>query len=807
MRPLEEADPRRIGGYRLLRRLAEGRTGVVYLTRYADGGAAVLKLIRPEHAAAPGFRARFEADVAAARHVRASYLVTVRAADTAGGTIWAAYPYLPGPALPRALEAHGPLPARTVRVLGVTLAGALCAVHAAGLAHGDVRPGHVSLAADGGWLTGFGGSGTRGARPGFAAPEQTFARAPERERRRAQGRARARGEARAAAGDVFALGCVLALAASGRPPFGSGTNAELLLRTRAEAPDLADVPRELAEVVRACLEKNPAARPTADEVRMELATEGGARWLPDALAAEIEERAGRPLPSWEAPGSPRAAGRRAPGGRSGGGKTGGGKTGGGKPKGAKGEKAGAAKGGGRRSGGAGQGAASGSGEPEAESAPGGSGGGVAADHHPKAGHEARAAAVEDVPRRAGRRGLLLGSGAVGLAGLATAWRLMPGPRSPAATGEERGGTYAIGLHADLSGPHARYGRGQWRGAGMAVDELSRNGGLPFGLRLTQADDGGDPDRAREVAARLAADPSVIAVIGPTADPVARAAAEVYAAQGVPLLALSVGSFGPREGLSTLLHARPNTATLGLAVPACLAGEGRPLRVGVVDDLAAASYSRETVRAVTATAGGSGAELVTMELRADERDFAGMARRLAAERVEAVVWGGYAEGAGRLARELRTAGFAGRCLATQEALDPAFFEHAGRAQRQWRFLASYTDARGDEGARRFGAVYRERFDEEAGPYAAEGYDAARLVAKALRQAAGEGGRVGREPLLERLRGTHYRGVARELAFDHAGDYAGAGPLGYLYEAEDDAFHFRGVAPFPGASGEAIPGDPL
>ncbi|WP_165953728.1 serine/threonine-protein kinase, partial [Streptomyces sp. 8K308] len=288
MRDLELSDPRRIGGYRLLRRLAEGRTGVVYLARSLGGAPGALKVIRREHARNPEFRARFERDVAAARHVSARCLVGVLAADTAGGTMWAAYPYVPGPALPEVVAAHGPLPREPVRIIGAMLAEALGAVHQAGLAHQDVRPGHVHLLPDGPRLTGFGGTGTVGGTPGYQSPEQ------------ARGGPGTPGPTT----DIFSLGCVLAYAATGRHPFGTGTGRELVHRVVHEPADLADVPRSLLELIQACLAKDPVLRPTATDIFAELARPGEAgglgrtaAWLPAPVAAEVNQRFHARLPA------------------------------------------------------------------------------------------------------------------------------------------------------------------------------------------------------------------------------------------------------------------------------------------------------------------------------------------------------------------------------------------------------------------------------------------------------------------------------------------------------------------------------
>ncbi|MEU6939919.1 serine/threonine-protein kinase, partial [Streptomyces rubiginosohelvolus] len=267
MRPLTSEDPRTVGPYRTLVRLGAGGMGVVYLARSAGGSLAAVKVIRAEHAADPGFRARFRREAEAAARITGPWVVPVLGADTEAREPWLATAFVPGPSLAQVVTAGGPLPPVTVRALGSRLAEALAAVHEAGLIHRDLKPGNVLLALDGPRLIDFGIARHEGATaltatgavigtPGYLAPEQ------------------------ASAGplgppcDVFSLGCVLVYAATGRGPFGEGGGAGALFRTVHEEPDLTGVPSHLTPLIAACLAKDPAARPTASRLRDATAADG-----------------------------------------------------------------------------------------------------------------------------------------------------------------------------------------------------------------------------------------------------------------------------------------------------------------------------------------------------------------------------------------------------------------------------------------------------------------------------------------------------------------------------------------------------
>ncbi|WP_127467049.1 DUF4328 domain-containing protein [Streptomyces sp. B27] len=315
MWPLDQADPARIGPYRLLARLGEGGMGTVYLAVGGGGERVALKSIRYGFTEDPDFRVRFAREIEAASLVRAGGIAQVIAAQPGadGQRPWVATEFVPGLPLQRLVATQGPLPAASAGALAAGLARALEAVHAAGLVHRDVKPSNILLTVEGPRLIDFGvaklvdastgggltRTGASVGSPGYMSPEQVL------------------GRALTPASDVFGLGGVLVFAATGRLPFpvpDSTNQHALMYAVVQDSPALDDVPDELRPLVAECLAKDPADRPDAPALASRLAPyaalldgdgngDGSAGagagaafadpWLPARALAEVARISGR----------------------------------------------------------------------------------------------------------------------------------------------------------------------------------------------------------------------------------------------------------------------------------------------------------------------------------------------------------------------------------------------------------------------------------------------------------------------------------------------------------------------------------
>ncbi|MFH8453061.1 serine/threonine-protein kinase [Streptomyces fungicidicus] len=260
------------GRYRLLAKLGHGGMGTVWRAKdeTVDREVAVKEPRVPEHLpererANASERMRREARAAA----RLDHPAVVNVHDVAvvDGRPWIVMELVQGRSLGAVLQEEGTLSAREAARVGLEVLGALEAAHAAGILHRDVKPDNVLLGRhDRVVLTDFGIAQIEGetsltdtggfvGSPEYIAPERVLGQRP------------------GPASDLWSLGVVLYAATEGVSPFRrSNTPATLqsVLNATPAAPASAQGP--LAEIITGLLQKDPARRPNAAQVRAALET-------------------------------------------------------------------------------------------------------------------------------------------------------------------------------------------------------------------------------------------------------------------------------------------------------------------------------------------------------------------------------------------------------------------------------------------------------------------------------------------------------------------------------------------------------
>jgi predicted Ser/Thr protein kinase len=261
--PLHPDDPERLGNYRLAGRLGSGGMGVVYLGRDPHGSYVAVKIVHAALADRPEVRQRFRSEVERARQVPPFCTAEVLDVDLDHDPAYLVIEYVDGPSLAEVVRERGPLNAAHLHSVAVGVATALTAIHGAGVIHRDLKPENVLLPPGNPKVIDF------GIARGFVATSELTEvgnvvgtieyMAPER----LDGASQA---SITPAADIFAWGCVVAYAGTGRSPFRGDTPVATAGRIMSQSPDLDGLDEPLRGIVEASLVKEPELRPTAREV-------------------------------------------------------------------------------------------------------------------------------------------------------------------------------------------------------------------------------------------------------------------------------------------------------------------------------------------------------------------------------------------------------------------------------------------------------------------------------------------------------------------------------------------------------------
>ena len=276
-----------VGGYRVVRKIAEGGMGVILEAKHLNlGQIAAVKVLSKElknDRSYPEIYQRFVNEAKAISRIQHPGIVKVYdQGQLPNGTTYILMEYLDGESLDRRI-ARGPFPAEGTwmpipLVLRICrqLVSALAEAHRKSIVHRDLKPSNVILVADpeapGGERTkllDFGiarftdagqnvsRTGTMLGTPLYMSPEQCMGE-------RVDGKA-----------DVYALGAMMFEMLTGRPPFGGTATALVVHHATTPAPDLSvvvpGIPADIKALVAKMLQKDRKARPTMihllDELR------------------------------------------------------------------------------------------------------------------------------------------------------------------------------------------------------------------------------------------------------------------------------------------------------------------------------------------------------------------------------------------------------------------------------------------------------------------------------------------------------------------------------------------------------------
>ncbi|GJD48674.1 Leucine-, isoleucine-, valine-, threonine-, and alanine-binding protein [Methylobacterium crusticola] len=308
----------------------------------------------------------------------------------------------------------------------------------------------------------------------------------------------------------------------------------------------------------------------------------------------------------------------------------------------------------------------------------------------------------------------------------------------------------IGLvQSTTGGSAALYGTEQKQAIELAFDEINAANTLN-GIRLQalHADDGADRSQTVNIFQRLIRQDKVVAILGPTLSNSAFAADPIAQAAGIPVIASSntapnltrIGDFVFRTSV-------PEDQVFPTVLRYAVQKHGvkRVALIYGLDDALTRGAHDVQKKAVA----DLGLEQTGIEsYQRGDVDFSAQLTKIKARKPDALILGTLAEEAASILRQARQLGFDDKVVfvGCNANISAKLFELAGPAANGIIVGAAWFAGYDSPRSRAFVEAYRKRYGSTPDIYAAQGYDAAYLLAEAIRRAGGaDSGRAIRDKL--------------------------------------------------------------
>lgn len=356
-------------------------------------------------------------------------------------------------------------------------------------------------------------------------------------------------------------------------------------------------------------------------------------------------------------------------------------------------------------------------------------------------------------------------------------------------------TIRIGAAGPFTGSLSKIGQDSLNAVRMAVDEFNASGRLKgVKVEVSVADDGGQPAAAAVAAEKLAADGSVVGVIGPMNSGAVNAALPVYEKAGLVIISQSATNPTLTEGGYRVMHrVCPRDDQQGPAAARFIVDQVKAKKVFIIDDKS--TYGQGLADQVAATLPKLGLTTVVRgQIASDDKEFSPILGRVKASGADFVFLAipDPAQGA-MFAKQMRAAGITAGLMGGDGLYEPDQFAKAGGAAVEGAYVSSITPSLKDVPAAK---DFVTRFEAKYGSmsiFAGQSYEATNILLKAIADAAAaHNGKVTRADVLANVHQTKgYIGIlGAPIGFDDHGDLTG-GSI-YIFQVRNGAFALVGRA---------------
>lgn len=316
---------------------------------------------------------------------------------------------------------------------------------------------------------------------------------------------------------------------------------------------------------------------------------------------------------------------------------------------------------------------------------------------------------------------------------------------------------------DTTGPVAYAGLGAVKGTQLAVEEINNSNFLGEGVKITitEKDSANSIETASSEVTSAIADSGVAAILGPAAGQQAAAVAPVAERSKTPIVFTQAGSDGVVIGKYTFRATSPMDTYYHLATE-YLAAKGLK-NVTVLYNATFPTFAQLAEKTMPDLAGKSGLTVVSSTaVQATTQDFTSPTRLIAEKKPDAALFFLTAPQSVTALKQLRQAGYDGPVLGTS-VQGGGNLKSAGEYGKGVIYPTDFSPAQSQGKSAEFIKNFQAKFNALPDQYAAEGYDAAWWIARAIK-ASGSATRDGIQQGLAKVAAEGFEGAMGQLGFE-------------------------------------------
>jgi len=320
----------------------------------------------------------------------------------------------------------------------------------------------------------------------------------------------------------------------------------------------------------------------------------------------------------------------------------------------------------------------------------------------------------------------------------------------------------VGFFGALTGPQATFALAGRNGARLAVDEINRSGGvLGVRLDLRVEDDHNEPAEAASVVSKLITRDHVVALIGENASSRSLAAAPIAQSYKIPMISPSSTNVEVTKKGDYIFRVSFTDESQGRALAAFARRRLEAATAAILID-SRSDYSVGLADAFARDFAAAGGRVVAQPRYTEgDTDFSAQLTALLPLKPDILFLPGYYTDAGLIARQARSLGLAATILGADGFDSPKLTEIGGDAIEGAYFSNHYSPEDPNPAVKAFVAAYEKAYGTPPDSIAATSYDAARLVADAIKRAGSTEGKRVRDALAST---ADFPGVTGTISFD-------------------------------------------